>query len=191
MTTHYIDITLLPDPEFAPAHLLGALVAKLHRGLAQAQATDIGVSYPLHVSQPPSRRTLGTVLRLHGTPDALQRLMAQNWLHGMRDHTQVGELRPAPADAQHITVRRRQFKTNADRLRRRRMQRKGETAAEAAAAIPDSVERQPDLPFVQLRSSSTGQPFCLCIEHGAPQPGPVPGAFNAYGLAQEATVPWF
>ncbi len=79
-------------------------------------------------------------------------------------------------------MRRRQFKTNADRLRRRRMQRKGETAEQAAAAIPDTVERRPDLPFVQLRSSSTGQPFCLCVEHGPLQPLPVAGAFNAYGL---------
>ncbi len=191
MTTHYIDITLLPDPEFSHAHLLGALVAKLHRALALGQTTDIGTSYPRHVSQPRSRRTLGPLLRLHGTPDALQRLMGQNWLQGMRDHTDVSEPRPAPADAQHITVRRRQFKTNADRLRRRRMQRKGETAEQAAAAIPDTVERQPDLPFVQLRSSSTGQPFCLCIEHGTPQPQAISGAFNAYGLALEATVPWF
>lgn len=191
MTTHYIDITLLPDPEFSHAHLLGALVAKLHRALVQGQTTDIGVSYPQHVSQPLARRTLGAVLRLHGTPDALQGLMGQDWLKGMRDHTQVAELRPVPAEAQHRTVRRRQFKTNADRLRRRRMQRKGETAEQATAAIPDSVERRPDLPFVQLRSSSTGQPFCLCVEHGPLLAHSMPGAFNAYGLGQEATVPWF
>ena len=191
MTSHYINITLLPDPEFSHAHLLGALVAKLHRALVQGQTTDIGVSYPQHVSQPLTKRTLGAVLRLHGTPEALQRLMEQDWLKGMRDHTQAGALLPVPAHAQHRTVRRRQFKTNADRLRRRRMQRKGETAEQAAAAIPDTVERRPDLPFVQLRSSSTGQSFCLCVEHGPLQPLPVAGAFNAYGLGHQATVPWF
>jgi len=191
MTTHYINITLLPDPEFSHAHLLGALVAKLHRALAQGQTTDIGVSYPQHIGQPLSKRTLGAVLRLHGTLEALQRLMGQDWLKGMRDHTQVGELLPMPANAQHRTVRRRQFKTNVDRLSRRRMQRKGETAEQAAAAIPLGVERRPDLPFVQLRSSSTAQFFCLCVEHGPLQPQPVAGNFNAYGLGYEATVPWF
>lgn len=191
MTTHYIDITLLPDPEFSHAHLLGALVAKLHRALVQGQRTDIGVSYPQHIGQPLTRRTLGAVLRLHGTPEALQRLMGQDWLKGMRDHTQVGDPLSVPAHAQHRSVRRRQFKTNVDRLRRRRMQRKGETAEQAAAAIPHTVERRPDLPFVQLRSSSTGQPFCLCVEHGPLLPQPVPGPFNAYGLSQDATVPWF
>ncbi len=191
MTTHYIDITLLPDPEFSHAHLLGALVAKLHRALVQGQATDIGVSYPQHINQPVSRRTLGALLRLHGTPQALQGLMAQDWLKGMRDHTQATELRPAPANAQHRTVLRRQFKTNAERLRRRRMQRKGETAEQAAAAIPDSVERCPDLPFVQLRSNSTRQAFCLYVEHGPLSAQVVAGGFNAYGLGQGATVPWF
>ena len=191
MTTHYINITLLPDPEFSHAHLLGALVAKLHRARVQGQTTDIGVSYPQHVSQPLTKRSLGAVLRLHGTPEALQRLMEQDWLKGMRDHTQAGALLPVPAHAQHRTVSRRQFKTNADRLRRRRMQRKGETAEQAAAAIPDAVERRPDLPFVQLRSSSTGQPFCLCVEHGPLQLQPAAGAFNAYGLGHQATVPWF
>ena len=191
MTTHYINITLLPDPEFSHAHLLSALVAKLHRALVQGQTTDIGVSYPKHIGQPLAKRTLGAVLRLHGTPDALQRLMVQDWLKGMRDHTQVSELLPVPSHAQHRAVRRRQFKTNVDRLRRRRMQRKGETAEQATAAIPDVVERRPDLPFLQLRSSSTGQPFCLCVEHGPLQLQPVAGVFNAYGLGQEATVPWF
>lgn len=191
MTTHYIDITLLPDPEFSHAHLMGALVAKLHRALVLGQSQDIGVSYPKHVTQPVNRRTLGSVLRLHGTASALDRLMGLDWLKGMRDHTQVSALSAVPATAQYRTVSRRQFKTNVDRLRRRRMQRKGETAEQAAAAIPDSVERRPDLPFVQVRSSSTGQPFCLCIEHGPLLAKPASGAFNAYGLAQEATIPWF
>ena len=104
MTTHYINITLLPDPEFSYAHLLGALVAKLHRALVQGQTTDIGVSYPQHVSEPLTKRTLGAVLRLHGTPEALQRLMGQDWLKGMRDHTQVGELLPVPAIVQHLSL---------------------------------------------------------------------------------------
>lgn len=191
MTTHYIDITLLPDPEFSHVHLLGALVAKLHRALVQHGKGDIGVSFPQHVNAPLSQRTLGSVLRLHGQPPALQALMAQDWLKGMRDHVARTPLAAAPPDAPHRPVQRRQFKTSAERLRRRRMQRKGETAEQAAAAIPDSVERKPHLPYAQVRSSSTGQPFCLFVEHGLLQPSAVPGSFNAYGLSLGATVPWF
>jgi len=191
MTTHYIDITLLPDPEFSHAHLLGALMAKLHRALVQLKSSELGVSFPQHVNAPQGKRTLGAVLRLHGPHAALVGLMEHGWLQGMRDHVQLSELAPAPPGAQHRLVLRRQFKTNADRLRRRRMARKGETAEQAAAAIPDTVERKPHLPFAQLRSSSTGQPFCLFVEHGALEPGAVAGSFNTYGLSQGGSVPWF
>ena len=191
MTTHYIDITLLPDPEFSHAHLLGALLSKLHRALVQRKSSDIGVSFPQHVNAPLSQRTLGSVLRLHGPQHALEALMAQDWLRGMRDHVALTPLAAAPPNAPHRLVLRRQFKTNAERLRRRRMARKGETAEQAAAAIPDTVERKPNLPFAQLRSSSTGQPFCLFVEHGALQPGAVAGSFNTYGLSQGGSVPWF
>ncbi|MDR2298496.1 MAG: type I-F CRISPR-associated endoribonuclease Cas6/Csy4 [Comamonas sp.] len=191
MTTHYIDITLLPDPEFSHAHLLGALMVKLHRALVQLKTSDIGVSFPQHVDMPLSRRTLGAVLRLHSASGALDELMALEWLKGMRDHVQVSALGVAPADAKHRLVQRRQFKTNVDRLRRRRMARKGETAEQAAAAIPDTVERKPNLPFVQVRSSSTGQPFYLFVEHGSLQVEGVDGGFNSYGLSLGSSIPWF
>lgn len=191
MTTHYIDITLLPDPEFSQVHLLGALVSKLHRALVQLRADNIGMSFPAHVVKPFTQRGLGTVLRLHGGLDALQALMGQEWLKGMRDHVTVTDLAQAPVDSPRRLVLRRQFKTNAERLRRRRMQRKGETAEQAAEAIPDSVERRPDLPFVHLRSSSTAQPFCLFVEHREVKAESAGGGFNSYGLSVGATVPWF
>ncbi|GAA0234702.1 hypothetical protein GCM10009125_24560 [Castellaniella daejeonensis] len=62
---------------------------------------------------------------------------------------------------------------------------------EAVHAIPDSVEEQPDLPYVQLRSASTGQRFCLFLALGDPQPEAVSGVFNTYGLSSTATLPWF
>ena len=186
MTTHYIDITLLPDPEFSHAHLLGRWWL-LHRALVQLQSASIGVSFPQYRLRP---RTMGSVLRLHGDPDALQDLMALAWLQGMRDHVRLTDLAPAPSDAPRYVVQRRQFKTSAERLRRRRMRRKGETADQAAAAIPDSVERQVELPFVRLNSASTRQPFCLFIaqERGGGRAGK---GFNSYGLSQGGTVPWF
>lgn len=191
MTTHYIDITLLPDPEFSHAHLLGALFAKLHRALATLGTGNIGVSFPQYMDAPPTKLTLGHVLRLHGGASALEALMRNPWLQGMRDHVQVTPLLSAPTDAPHRIVQRRQFKTNAERLRRRRMLRKGETMEQAAAAIPSSIERRPDLPFVQLRSNSTGQSFYLYVSHGPFVASPVLGLFNAYGLGPLASIPWF
>lgn len=167
-------------------------MAKLHRALVHLETSEIGVSFPRHINKPASKRTLGDMLRLHANSAALESLMALNWLQGIRDHTQLDEPALAPIDAPHYCVRRRQFKTSAERLRRRRMKRKGETEEQAKTAIPNSVEQHPDLPYLQLRSSSTGQPFTLFIEHSPHPPAKPPqGGFNSYGLGGNATIPWF
>jgi len=188
MTTHFIDIRILPDPEFGQFILLGALFSKLHRALVDLNSNDIGVSFPDYSLRP---RSLGQVLRLHGTDAALERLMGTSWLHGMWDHTSVSQQQKVPDNAEHCQFVRRQFKTNVERLRRRRMRRKGETVEEACQAIPDDVAREPELPYVQLRSLSTGQPFCLFLERVKPCLEPTEGEFNTYGLSRTATVPWF
>ena len=188
MITHYIDVRLLPDPEFSQAHLLGALYAKFHRALVGLGADAIGVSFPQYSMQP---RTLGRIMRVHGSDSALSPLLSTDWLRGMRDHVELGALSAVPQDVQHRRLLRRQFKTSAERLRHRRMRRKGETYEQAVQAIPDSVERQPDLPYVQLRSASTAQRFCLFLALGDAEPQPVAGVFNTYGLSSTATLPWF
>jgi len=188
MSSYYIDIRLLPDPEFSQAHLMGALYAKLHRALVGLDTHEIGVSFPQYSVQP---RTLGQIMRMHGGESALSALLSTDWLRGMRDHVEVGNMSVVPQAVQHRRLLRRQFKTSVDRLRYRRMRRKGETYEQAAKAIPDGIEQQPDLPYVQLRSASTGQRFCLFLALGDPEPNPVLGSFNAYGLSNTATLPWF
>lgn len=188
MTTHYLDIALRDDPQIATPHLLGALYDRLHLALVQQRRDDVGISFPGYALKP---RTLGTTLRLHGSEAGLQALQASDWMRGMRDHVRVTGVAAAPAEAEHRIMQRRQFKTNAERLRRRRMRRRGETAEQATAAIPSSMEHRPDLPYVHLHSRSTHQPFCLFIALGAPQPRASNGAFNSYGLSSTATVPWF
>lgn len=188
MTSHYLDLRLLPDPETAVAQLLGALYDRLHMTLVTNQRNDIGVSFPGYAIHP---RTLGTVLRLHGTAAGLAALAGPDWLHGMRDHVRIGAITPAPPGAPHRTVQRRQFKTNAERLRRRRMRRKGETAEQAACAIPAAIERHPTLPFTRLHSHSTGQTYSIFIALGPLQPEPRAGNFSRLGLSPTATIPWF
>lgn len=188
MGTYYIDVELAPDPEFCQAFLLGALYAKLHRVLVQMEATGIGVSFPYYSTQP---RTLGGTMRLFGTGDDLEALLSTDWLQGMRDHTVLSPLTVVPSVVQHRRLVRRQFKTNVDRLRRRRMRRKEETYDQSVIAIPDGVERRPEVPYVRMRSSSTGQTFCLFLSLGEPEPRPVGGIFNSYGLSRTATLPWF
>ena len=185
---HFVDIQLRPDPEFVANHLMGALYAKLHRALVAQTGLAIGVSFPGVGGSTPD---LGTCLRLHGTDAALSGLLASDWLTGMRDHVALSLPRRVPDTAQHRTVRRIQVKSSPERLRRRLMRRHNLNAQEALVRIPDDIACFMTLPFLQLRSTSTGQNFRLFIEHGPVQSDAVAGAFNAYGLSQEGTIPWF
>ena len=199
---HYVDIRLQPDAEFAPAMLMAALFTKLHKALAAGAHQDIGVSFPqMEVGDAPSARTsrigahpryaLGQVLRLHGTSLTLHKLLSTDWLTGMRDHVACGAVLVVPTVARHRVVSRVQAKSSPERLRRRQMRRHGLTAEQAQERIPDSAAEALNLPFLTLRSQSTGQTFRLFIRMGPEQATAVPGDFGAYGLSPQTTVPWF
>ncbi len=186
---HYLDITLLPDPEFSQNHLMDALFAKLHRALVAAGCADIGVSFP-QVNERGSG--LGNVLRLHGRELRLNELMAANWLTGMRDHTTLSAVQAVPSSCTSFRmVSRVQAKSSPARERRRLMRRKGLTEEQAIAKIPDHCAEVLHLPYVQMRSQSTGERFLLFVQHGPVHALQSEGLFSAYGLSPKGTVPWF
>jgi CRISPR-associated endonuclease Csy4 len=187
--SHYIDLQLRPDPDFPPHQLLAALYAKLHRSLVQLQLDRVGVSFPGYQENPPG---LGDILRLIGPQAALEQLMGHPWLQGMRDHVKTSAIAPVPADATPRHLRRVQAKSNPERLRRRQMRRHGVNEEHARAQIPDHATEVLRLPFVTLRSTSTGQTFPLFFHLGPPVASACPDAtFNTYGLSHKATIPWF
>lgn len=183
---HYLDIRLLPDPEFSAPMLMNALFAKLHRALAADASIDIAISFPgATVSH------LGCVMRLHGSATRLTAHMAQSWLGGMRDHLEITAVAPIPATATPYLVRRVQAKSSAERLRRRYLKRHPETdSSSIVELIPDGVERQLTLPYLRINSSSSGQQFLLFIQQTLASEA-LEGDFNSYGLSSAATVPWF
>lgn len=184
---HYLDLRLRADPEFPQHQLMDALFARLHRALVQRDSTGIGLSFP---DARGLRGGLGARMRLHGTMAALEPLAALSWLVGMRDHVEVASVLAVPASTSWVSVRRIQAKSNVDRLRRRQMKRKGWTAEEAAAALPEAAVEMLNLPFLTIRSASTGRTFRLFVRQ-QPATGQQPGHFNAYGLSAEATLPRF
>jgi CRISPR-associated endonuclease Csy4 len=203
---HYIDFRIRPDPEFPVAQVMNALFQKLHLALADLRSTDIGVSFPEYREQPP---TLGGCLRLHAPADRLRAVAAHPRLSGLRDYLDMTPPMPVPPRAQYRVVHREQAKSNPERLLRRQMRRHGYASTEAArqAAIEAVMARRGvtaqnaasrvdraqtlSLPYVSIRSHSTGQSFRLFIGHGTLQSQPSPGKFNAYGLSDHATIPWF
>lgn len=185
---YYLEIRLRPDPEFSPQILMNALISKLHRALVSLRSDDIGVSFPEYQLSP---RQLGERLRIHGTETRLRQLMDSGWLAGMSDHAEKTDVLLAPESGEYCLVRRRQVKSNVERLRRRRMKRKGGSYEEAVVAIPAEVERKSKLPFATLNSRSSGEVFKLLVDQQVSFKEPRNGDFNAYGLSHGATVPWF
>jgi CRISPR-associated endonuclease Csy4 len=186
---HYLDISLLPDPEFPALVLMDALFAKLHRALVAVRSQEIGVSFP-EVRM--AKAGLGGVLRLHGSHAHLRDFMAAHWLTGIRDHVTLSPTQAVPsACSSYCTVSRVQVKSNPERERRRLMRRKGLTEVQAREKIPDASAKALNLPYLHMRSQSTGQSFNLFIQHGAVVSTPVKGVFGMYGLSASTTVPWF
>jgi len=188
MSLHYIDIHLRPDPEFPAHQLLSALYAKLHRALVELNATTLCVSFPGYALRPIG---LGSHLRIIGPTSDLAALMALPWLAGMRDHLQVLPALPVPDTATHRRLMRVQAKSNPERLRRRQMKRHGISAEEAQSRVSDSAAEQLRLPFLQMRSASTGQSFRLFLSMVEVPSALNEGEFNSFGLSASRTAPWF
>ncbi len=186
---HYQDLLILPDSEFSAPILLNALFAKLHRSFVRIDNRTVGISFP---RVDPEKPHLGNILRLHGRAMDLARLMEADWRSGMRDHLEINDVAPVPVGCKYCRVKRVQVKSNAERLRRRYAKRHLEaTAEEINRLIPDALEKRVHLPYLRLKSTSTGQSFRLFLRHEEPQSDMVAGGFNAYGLSETATIPWF
>lgn len=182
---HYIEIKVLPDPEFSLSLLMNALFAKFHRALVETGHGEVGVSFPQ------AQKTLGDCMRLHGSQGALQRLMAINWLKGLTDYTSVTAIAAVPDNCRYRVVKRVQAKSSVERMYRRSVKKGWITIEEAEIRMSVGKEPQLKLPFVQLKSLSTGQSFRLFIQQGKILDTPVEGEFSAYALSCEATIPWF
>lgn len=182
---HYLDIQVLADPEFSSADLLNALYAKLHRALGQSGGGRIAISFP------EVKKTLGNRLRLHASREDLDTLMAGGWLKGLRDYTRLSSIQVVPATAQHRVVKRVQAKSSQPRLLRRSVAKGWITPEEAEKRLATGCEQQLNLPYLQVKSLSSGQRFLLFVEHGPLLVQPVAGIFSSYGLSPTATIPWF
>ena len=181
---HYINIKVLPDPEFEATVLMNALYAKCHRVIGQLGEGQVGVSFPHH------KKNLGDVLRLHGNQENLKQIMGENWLKGLSDYTQVSEVKSVPESVQYRTVQRIQKKSPYNK-RKRAVAKGWCTEAEAAEKFKDDSHKLLDLPYAQIKSLSTQNMIRIFIQHGELLSSSVVGVFSSYGLSKTATIPWF
>lgn len=186
--THYLDVHLLHDPEMPTHVLMAALFNKVHLVLTESGSKSTGITFPEYRKKPPQ---LGGHLRLVGPSDALQRLLIRPWLGALQDHTHLSPIKLIPSAVEHRNLRRVQIKSSPERLRRRQMKRHGLSESDALTKIPDTAAKHLNLPFIHIKSSSTGQNFRLFFDLSEAQKPVYQGTFNAYGLSSSLTIPWF
>lgn len=155
------------------------------RELVEAGHGEVGVSFPQ------AQKTLGDCIRLHGSQGALQRFMEISWLKGLTDYTSVTAITAVPDNCRYRVVKRVQAKSSVERMYRRSIRKGWLTTEEADTKINAGKEQQLKLPFVQLKSHSSGQLFRLFIQQGKLLDTPMKGEFSAYTLSDAATIPWF
>ncbi|MDN4626704.1 type I-F CRISPR-associated endoribonuclease Cas6/Csy4 [Erwinia sp. DT-104] len=182
---YYQDILILPDPEIADQVLMAALFAQLHLKLFHVGEGRIGISFPA-VGLTPGNR-----LRLHGSQDDLTKLAATDWYDNLKEYIFCKSVRPVPEGCRYRTVRRVQYKSNAERLRRRSVKKGWLTQEQAQQQISVLSEKRGRLPFLSMKSRSNGHSWLLFFEHGPLREKPTEGTFSSYGLSAVATVPWF
>lgn len=111
---HYLEIRILPDPEFMPSIIMNVFYNKLHSALVQTGRSDIGLSFPDYSL---NEKQLGVRLRLHGPRDGLTWLLSNVSLTGLRDHLRIGNVQEVPGVTRYVTVKRVQCKSNAERMK--------------------------------------------------------------------------
>jgi len=189
---HYIEIKILPDPEFPASTLMNAMFNKLHKTLFDLQSNQIGVSFPDY------GKTLGDRLRLHGKKDSLTKLNETNWLGRMKDYCQQSPIQPIPDNVQYRTVFRHQdTRSNAKIRRLLKRQEQGRRGSKPALTKQDidayeneRVNAYQKGPYLDLNSSK-GQRYRRYILMGELLGKPNDGEFDKFGLSKIATIPWF
>lgn len=174
----------MPDPEFKSTVLLNAVFTKLHKALYDAQSKNIAVSFPRY------GRTLGDVLRIHGTAGALDKLQCQSWVGGMSGYCQQGVIKPIPENTKFRTIFRKQATMSQSKLNRL-IKRGSITESEAESYRAKMLAKGLNNPYVELQSGSNGHRHRRYIEFGPLLDGPVTGQFDQFGLSKTATIPWF
>lgn len=182
--SYYLDIRILPDPEFKGTVLMNAIYTKLHKALSDLHSTNIGVSFPDH------QLTLGNRLRLHGTAEALDKLQCLDWIGPMSGYCQQSDIQPVPADVKFRTISRQQPTMSAAKLKRL-LKRGSITEEDAKNYRAKMFTKGLDNPYVELVSGSNGHRHRRYIEFGPLLDSPIEGAFDQFGLSKIATIPWF
>ena len=191
---YYIDIKILANSEVSFGFLWQKIYLQLHLALVEIkdenECVNIGFSFPkCHDEVFP----LGDILRVFAnTKEELEAFMIHKWLSTFEEYIFVDEIKEVPLDVkEYVQFKRKQFKSNAERLARRQAKRKNIPFEEALKNYENMNEVMTKLPYVRMKSISTKQDINIFIDKKIVTEEDN-SLFNTYGLSKTtATVPWF
>ena len=201
----YLEITLLPNPEVGVNFLWSKVFQQIHLGLVEMQDNQrqvpIGLSFPEYVIGD-KYSLLGSKLRLFANDEGmLNQFDAVKWLARLSDYVHCTRIRPVPEKIIGYAIyQREQPKTNPERLARRYARRlaEREKRAEVDADYETALTRYSkrhrqtiNSPFIQLKSLSSENNFCLWIKKVPIDVQSSTTQFSSYGLSSISTLPEF
>ena len=189
---HYIELTLLPNPEIPIYFIWEKLYQQLHLALVEVQDDNgqvaIGVSFPGYDGK---EFQLGCKLRLFArTEQELEQLNLGKWLARLTDYVHLTSIKDVPADCRFGLFKRVQPKSNTARLARRKAKRERISVEEAMKKLAGRKEQTSKVPFVQIKSLHSDKRYRLMIAYAAVDKSNA-GTFSTYGLSSQSTVPVF
>ena len=201
----YQEITLIDQAEISPYFIWSKLYTQLHIALAESKDIDnqvnIGVSFPQYIFEEKikgekAKVNLGKKLRIFAQNEVdLKKIDLKTWLDRLTDYVHMTSIREVPENVKGYAIyKRKQVKTNAQRLARHRVKR-GDIGFDEALARYSNVLTTTDLPYIQMLSLSTSDEqdkkrFKLFIEKQSAQQSAT-HVFSTYGLSSESSVPEF
>ena len=200
---YYQEITLIDQAEISSYFIWSKLYTQLHIVLAEVKDTNnkvnIGVSFPQYLFEKNDKNlkvNLGKKLRIFAQNEAdLKKLDFKKWLDRLTDYVHITSIREVPENIKSYAIyKRKQVKTNAERLARHRVKR-GDIGFDEALARYSNVVTTTDLPYIQMLSLSTSDEqdkkrFKLFIEKRSIGQSESQ-VFSTYGLSSESSVPEF
>ncbi|PSJ18817.1 type I-F CRISPR-associated endoribonuclease Cas6/Csy4 [Nitrosomonas supralitoralis] len=192
---HYLEITLLPNPDINLLTLWSKVFQQIHLGMVEMQndqkRVPIGVSFPEYIIGE-KYSVLGDKLRLFAQDETtLARFNASRWLARLSDHIHLTGIRSVPDKLNGYAIyQREQPKTNKERLARRYAIRNHIDYDTAIQRYSDMEYKLISTPFIRLKSLSSNKIFCLWIKKKTAIESSN-NTFSSYGLSTSATVPEF
>ncbi|PID45849.1 MAG: type I-F CRISPR-associated endoribonuclease Cas6/Csy4 [Proteobacteria bacterium] len=197
---YYVELTLLPDPEMTTYYLWERVYQQVHLAFVENKEANnrvkMGVAFPDYHLEKPS---LGRRLRVFAeTHEQLSRLDLSQWLKRLADYVHCKAIKEVPSGVEGYGCYKRIYEKGTNENLARRRAKKLSISYEAALNYFEndkerkrSSKRVVNLPFITMKSLSSGEKYPLFIGFVKTDGLIDGGGFNTYGLSANSSVPLF